>query len=133
MSTLVKIGEAAKNIGLPEKTIRYYEDIGLVNPLRAENGFRQYRQSDLQLLRIVKGARELGFSIDDSRALLDLFNNDARSSAEVKALATKQLQETRKKIDRLKNLEAKLQHLTNRCQGNHKPDCAILDFLADPH
>eukprot|EP00657_Telonema_sp_P-1_P011955 TRINITY_DN783_c0_g1_i1.p1 TRINITY_DN783_c0_g1~~TRINITY_DN783_c0_g1_i1.p1 ORF type:complete len:139 (-),score=60.42 TRINITY_DN783_c0_g1_i1:92-508(-) len=75
MDALVKIGEAAEYVGLPEKTIRYYEDVGLVAPLRAENGFRQFRSSDLRALRIIKNARNLGFSVEDSRALLDLFMN----------------------------------------------------------
>ncbi len=90
MDALMRIGEAAEYVGLPEKTIRYYEDIGLVSPLRAENGFRQFRSFDLQALKIVKNARHLGFSVEDSKALLDLFMNKDRSSAEVKKLASKQ-------------------------------------------
>jgi len=131
MDALVKIGEAAEYVGLPEKTIRYYEDVGLVAPLRAENGFRQFRSSDLRALRIIKNARNLGFSVEDSRALLDLFMNQDRSSADVKKLATKHLEETRSKMEKLATLCTQLDRLTKDCQGNEMPDCAILDFLAD--
>jgi len=131
MDALVKISEAAEYVGLPQKTIRYYEDVGLVSPLRAENGFRQFRSSDLRALKIIKNARNLGFSIEDSRALLDLFMNKKRSSADVKKLATKHLEETQCKLKKLARLCAQLEHLTTSCRDDDMPDCAILDFLAD--
>ena len=129
MDALMQIGQAAQWVGLPEKTIRYYEGIGLVSPLRAENGFRLFRKEDIQSLIVVKGARNLGFSIEDSRSLLTLSKSRERTSAEVKALASKRLGETRERIVHLQSLEVKLQHLTDRCQGNEEPDCPILDFL----
>lgn len=129
MDALMQIGQAAEWVGLPEKTIRYYEGIGLVSPLRAENGFRLFRKQDIQSLIVVKGARGLGFSIEDSRSLLTLYKNQDRTSADVKLLATKQLEETREKIAQLRSLEKKLEYLTDRCRGNEEPDCPILDFL----
>ena len=133
MDNLVGIGEAAEWVGLAKKTIRYYEEIGLVTPLRAENGYRQFRHNDIRSLQVVKRARELGFSIEDSRTLLTLYQAQDRSSAEVKAVAAKQLEISQQKIAQLKRLCRQLEHLTSQCQGNNDPDCAILDFLADIH
>lgn len=129
MSRLLQIGQAAAWVGLPEKTIRYYEGIGLVSPQRAENGFRQFRPKDIEALIVVKSARDLGFSIEDSRSLLKLYENQGRRSAEVKNLATKQLEETRQRVAQLQALERKLEHLTEQCDGNEEPECPILDFL----
>jgi len=130
MVALMKIGEASEWAGLPEKTIRYYEEIGLVSPIRSENGYRQFRASDIQSLKIIKGARELGFTIEDSRTLLSLFLDENRTSSDVKALATRQLEKTQEKIKQLVKLSELLDHLTNECQGNGHADCAILNFLA---
>ncbi len=129
MSRLLQIGQAAAWVGLAEKTIRYYEGIGLVSPPRAENGFRLFRPKDIESLIIVKSARDLGFSIEDSRSLLKLYENQGRTSAEVKSLASKQLEETRNRIVQLEALEKKLEHLTEQCEGNDEPECPILNFL----
>jgi len=129
----VRIGEASEWVGLPEKTIRYYEEIGLVSPCRAENGFRQYSRKDIQSLRVVKKARDLGFSLEDSRLLLALFQDEDRSSADVKALASRKLEQVREKIAQLERLAAKLADLTDQCRGNDDPNCAILDFLSHLH
>jgi len=133
MDAHVRIGEASESVGLPEKTIRYYEDIGLVSPCRAENGFRQYSHADIQALRVIKKARDLGFSLEDSRLLLALFRDDDRASADVRAVASRKLEQVREKIAHLERLAAKLSDLTNQCQGNDDPNCAIRDFLADLH
>jgi len=130
MNAPIRIGEVANWVGLPEKTIRYYEDIGLVAPIRSENGYRQFRMSDIQSLKIIKGARDLGFTIEDSRTLLSLFLDANRTSSEVKALASRQLEKTQDKIKQLVKLSDLLSHLTNECQGNGHADCAILNFLA---
>lgn len=130
MDALVRIGEAAQWVGLPEKTIRYYEDIGLVSPLRAENGFRQFRQGDILSLTVIKNARDLGFSLEDSRILLDLFKRQDRMSSQVKALAIEQLEQTLEKIVQLNRLKDQLENLVAQCPDNDEPDCYILEFLA---
>jgi len=133
MDALVQIGEAAQWVGLPKKTIRYYEDIGLVSPLRTENGFRQFRQGDILSLTVIKNARHLGFSLEDSRVLLDLFKRQDRRSSEVNNLAIEQLEKTREKIAQLSRLKEQLEHLVSQCPDDDEPDCTILEFLADSH
>lgn len=133
MSALVQIGEAAQWVGLPEKTIRYYEDIGLVSPLRAENGFRLFRRGDILSLTVIKNARDLGFSLEDSRVLLDLFKKQDRRSSQVKRYAIGQLEKTLEKITQLNQLKDQLENLVTQCPDNDEPDCNILEFLARSH
>ena len=94
----MNIGDVAEASGLPAKTIRYYEDIGLVRPARSDNGYRSFRDSDVHKLIFLSRARSLGFTIEDCRTLLSLYEDRERASADVKALAQEHLAEIEKKI-----------------------------------
>lgn len=126
----MNIGAAARQSGLPPKTIRYYEEIGLLKADRAENGYRDYSGDDVHRLRFVQRARGLGFSVEECRQLLSLYGNSGRESADVKALATSKLDEIDRKIEELKGLRKTLSHLVASCHGDHRPDCPIIDGLA---
>ena len=126
----MNIGAAADLTGLPAKTIRYYEDIGLVRPARSDNGYRSFRDSDVHKLIFLSRARSLGFTIDDCRTLLSLYEDRARASADVKALAQEHLAEIEKKIAELQSLRATLSRLVSSCHGDDRPECPILDGLA---
>lgn len=126
----MNIGDVAVVSGLPAKTIRYYEEIGLVVPPRAGNGYRAYRDRDAHMLRFIARARSLGFSIEDCRALLSLYEDQARASADVKRLAKAHLAEIDAKIAELREMRGALGHLVTECQGDARPDCPILDELA---
>lgn len=126
----MNIGDAAERSGLPPKTIRYYEDIGLVHPSRAGNGYRDYSTADIHRLRFVQRARSLGFTVDECRQLLSLYGDSGRESADVKALAKVKLAEIDRKIEELMGLRKTLNHLVHTCHGDHRPDCPILDELA---
>ncbi len=127
----MNIGEVAARSGLPAKTIRYYEEIGLVKPLRDMNGYRAFRESDLHKLSFLARARALGFSIEDCRALLALYEDDQRASADVKRLARKHLDKIEEKIRTLQAMRATLAELVEACAGDHRPDCPILKGLSD--
>jgi MerR family copper efflux transcriptional regulator len=126
----MNVKHAAAATGLPPKTLRYYEEIGLVCPKRAENGYRVYRSNDLQKLAFVGRARGLGFSLDDCRMLLSLYEDQARSSAEVKALAKAHVDEIDRKLDELRSIRGELSRLISACHGDDRPDCPIVEGLA---
>lgn len=126
----MNIGEVADKSGLPAKTIRYYEDIGLISPLRHANGYRVFRDSDLHKLSFLGRARSLGFSIEDCRVLLALYEDDSRASAQVKALAQDHLTQIDAKIAGLQAMRATLADLVAACHGDSRPDCPILKDLA---
>jgi len=126
----MNIGDAAQHSGLPAKTIRYYEDIGLVAPARKGNGYREFSGKDLHKLAFVQRARSLGFSIDECRALLSLYDDRERASADVKAMAKAHLVQMDEKIANLKEMQKTLSQMVSKCQGNDRPDCPILDGLA---
>ncbi len=126
----MNIGEASERSGLPAKTIRYYEDISLVAPDRADNGYRDYSASDVHRLRFLHRARNLGFSIDECRLLLSLYSDRNRASSDVKAMAEQKLSEIDAKIAELQSLKSALQPLVDCCHGDDRPDCPILDDLA---
>ena len=123
-------GTVAGHSGLPAKTIRYYEDIGLVTPARDGNGYRHFRERDIHKLRFLARARSLGFTIEDCRALLALYEDHSRASADVKLLAEKHLLEIDRKITELESMRATLGDLVTRCHGDDRPDCPILEDLA---
>ena len=127
---MMNIGEAAEKTGLPAKTIRYYEDIGLIRPSRGENGYRDYCEQDLHRLRFLQRARSLGFSVEECRQLLSLYADRNRASSEVKAMANQHLKRIENKIAELEGLRKTLKHLVRRCRGDHRPDCPILDNLS---
>ncbi|MAB00028.1 MAG: Cu(I)-responsive transcriptional regulator [Stappia sp.] len=126
----MNIGEAAARSELPAKTIRYYEDIALVRPARAANGYRDYSEEDVHRLRFVQRARGLGFTIEECRALLSLYDNEQRASADVKRVAQEKIREVERKIAELQSMRATLSRLVECCHGDDRPDCPILDDLA---
>lgn len=126
----MNIGEAAQQSNLPPKTIRYYEDISLVRPARAENGYRDYSDDDVHRLKFLQRARSLGFTIIECRTLLSLYEDDHRASADVKAIAESKIAEIDRKIKELKSLRLTLSSLAMHCHGDSKPSCPIIDDLA---
>lgn len=128
----MNIGEVARASGLPAKTIRYYEEIGLITPMRADNGYRSFRESDLHKLGFLGRARSLGFSIEDCRGLLALYENRSRASADVKAIARDHLTRIESKLGELQQMHDTLSHLISACAGDDRPDCPILSDLATP-
>lgn len=126
----MNISSAARRTDLPAKTIRYYEEIGLIAPTRGANGYRDFSESDVHMLQFLKRARDLGFSIEDCRALLGLYTDSNRSSAEVRAIAKKHLSEIDAKIAQLRDMHATLAHLVACCDGDSRPECPILNNLA---
>lgn len=126
----MNIGEAGRRAGLPAKTIRYYEDIGLIAPARRANGFRDYGETDVNSLRFLARARGLGFSVEECRHLLQLYRDKDRPSAEVRALAAGHIADIRAKIAELQTMETTLVRLVECCAGNDRPECPILEDLA---
>lgn len=126
----MNIGEVSQRSGIPPKTIRYYEDIGLVRPQRSENGYRAFGDTDLHKLAFLGRARALGFSIEDCRTLLGLYEDEARESSQVKAVAEEHLTAIDDKIAQLKGMRETLSHLVEACHGDHRPDCPILTDLS---
>ena len=126
----MNIGQAALHSGLPQKTIRYYEDIGLVSPLRTSNGYRVFLAKDLHKLAFIGRARTLGFSIEDCRTLLELYDDASRESATVKEIAQAHLAQIDEKVAQLQAMRNTLSHLIRSCRGDHRPDCPILEDLS---
>ena len=126
----MNIGQVAERSGLPPKTIRYYEDIGLIRPARSENGYRAFQETDLHKLAFLGRARALGFSIEDCRKLLGLYEDESRESAQVRSLAQEHLSAIDDKIEQLKSMRATLSALVSACHGDHRPDCPILADLS---
>ncbi len=127
----MNIAKAEQLSGLPAKTLRYYEEIGLVIPHRRDNGYRNYTEADVHKLRFVQRARSLGFSVDNCRALLALYEDQNRASADVKRIAMGQLEVIERKLAELQSLRDTLRRLVEACAGDHRPDCPILEDLAE--
>ncbi len=126
----MNISQASAQSGLPAKTIRYYEEIGLVAPARRDNGYRYYSAPDLHKLAFLQRARSLGFTIDDCRALLSLYEDTNRASADVKKLAEDRIAQIDAKLAELQGLRITLGRLIESCHGDDRADCPILDDLA---
>lgn len=126
----MNIGNVAKLSGLPIKTIRYYEDIGFICPLRSANGYRSFRDTDVHTLTFLGRARSLGFTIEDCRTLLQLYENDSRASADVKFIAKQHLARIDIKLKELTEMRSTLSHLVEACAGDDRPNCPILSDLA---
>jgi MerR family transcriptional regulator, copper efflux regulator len=126
----MNIGEVAGITGLPAKTIRYYEEIGLIRPKRGANGYRAFRESDAHKLNFLGRARGLGFSIEECRDLLALWEDEGRASADVRAIAEGHLQRIEVKIAELSAMRKTLGDLVRHCHGDNRPDCPILAKLA---
>jgi MerR family copper efflux transcriptional regulator len=126
----MNIGEASRRSGLPPKTIRYYEEVGLVRPARAQNGYRDYRDRDVHMLRFLQRSRSLGFTIEEARKLLALYADDRRHSEDVRKMASGRMAEIDRKIEELQSLKRALSILAEQCPGDAGPDCPILDEIA---
>lgn len=126
----MNIGDAAALSGVPAKTIRYYEEIGLVRPARSLNGYRAFSERDAHKLAFLGRARGLGFSIEDCRALLSLYEDRTRASADVRRIAAGHVARIEAKIAELEGMRATLAALVERCHGDDRPDCPIIDDLA---
>jgi MerR family copper efflux transcriptional regulator len=129
----VNIGRAAEVSGVSAKMIRYYESIGLITAAnRSDAGYRQYTEKAVQTLRFIKRSRDLGFSVERIRTLLGLWQDRSRQSADVKDLARQYIAELDQDIEKLQSIRDQLRHMADCCQGNHRPECPILDDLAKP-
>jgi MerR family copper efflux transcriptional regulator len=130
----MNIGEASSATGVSAKMIRYYESIGLIRaPLRTGSNYRVYGEDEVHVLRFVKRARTLGFSVEETATLLGLWQDKTRASAEVKDVATGHIMALETKIAELQGMVKTLKHLAHCCGGNNRPDCPILDDLAGEH
>ena len=127
----MNIGEAAVASGVSAKMIRYYEEVGLMAPAgRSAGGYRRYAGADVQTLRFLRRARSLGFSVAQMRELLALWRDENRASADVKRLALAHAAQLEEKAQAIAEMSRALRHLADRCEGNHRPDCPIIDELA---
>jgi MerR family copper efflux transcriptional regulator len=129
----MNIGEVARTSGVSAKMIRHYESIGLIRASsRTQAGYRQYQPRDAHLLHFIRRARDLGFSLEQIRHLLSLWDDPARASADVKRLATAHIADLDARIAALTDMRATLVTLAQACHGDHRPDCPILQGLAEP-
>jgi Cu(I)-responsive transcriptional regulator len=127
---MMNVGDAAERSGLPAKTIRYYEEIGLIHPDRSQNGYRTYSDADIHRLAFLRRARGLGFSIEDCRHLMALYEDRSRASHEVKRIAAAHVEAIEDKLRELQSMRATLQRLIHACHGDDRPECPILDDIA---
>lgn len=127
----MNIGEASNATGVSAKMIRYYESIALIRPVcRSAAGYRLYGEADVQTLRFLRRARNLGFSVDQMRELLALWRDDKRESADVKRLAQAHVAALDAKAREIAEMSNALRGLAEQCEGNHRPNCPIIDELA---
>lgn len=127
----MNIGQVGQQSGVPAKTIRYYESVGLIEAAqRSESGYRVYGEHDVETLRFIQRARSLGFSVNEVSDLLALWRDKHRTSAQVKKLAGDHVEQINRKIEELSTMRDTLTHLMHRCHGDDRPDCPILADLA---
>ena len=126
----MNIRDASKRCGIPSKTLRYYESIGLISPSRLDNGYRDYADDDVAQLNFVRRSRALGFSIDDCRSLLALWADTSRASADVRAIANSHLDAVEQKLRELSEMQRTLSALVSACHGNDSSECPILRDLS---
>ena len=130
MTIPMNIGQAAKATGVSAKMIRHYESVGLFpEATRTEAGYRQYTDKEVSTLRFIRHSRDLGFSVEQIRELLGLWQNRKRPSRQVKALAQAHLEELDAKLEDLQAMKATLEHLVHCCHGDDRPDCPIIETL----
>ena len=128
----VTIGEAAQRSGVSARMVRHYEGLGLLPAVaRTESGYRQYGGADIHTLRFIKRSRDLGFSMEEIAELVGLWNNRRRTSSSVKRIAEKHLGELEQRIADMQSMRNTLAHLVHCCHGDARPDCPILDDLAN--
>jgi Cu(I)-responsive transcriptional regulator len=128
----VSIGEAAQRSGVSARMVRHYEGLGLLPAVaRTESGYRQYGEADIHTLRFIKRSRDLGFSMEEIAELVGLWNNRRRASSSVKRIAEKHLGELEQRIADMQSMRSTLAHLVHCCHGDARPECPILDDLAN--
>jgi MerR family transcriptional regulator, copper efflux regulator len=128
----MNIGEVSDLSEVNSKSIRRYEELGIIPKAgRSLAGYRQYTMNDVHVLKFVKRARELGFSMKDIKQLVSLWRNKNRSSSQVKSIAQKHVDELEKKLQEIQQMLGTLQNLVHHCHGDHRPDCPILEELED--
>lgn len=133
MNTLHNIGDTAKASGVSAKMIRHYEAIGLTDAApRTGAGYRMYSQRDVQVLQFIHRSRELGFSLEQIKTLLALWQDKQRASKDVRAMAKRHIAELDEKIASMQAMRRTLETLATRCHGDERPDCPILDDLSLP-
>ena len=131
MNTMQNIGETAKASGVSAKMIRHYESIGLIGAARrTDAGYRVYDERDVQVLQFIHRSRELGFSLDQIKTLLALWQDKQRASKDVRAMAQRHIAELDEKIANMQAMRRTLEKLATKCHGDDRPDCPILDDLA---
>ncbi|HUN12255.1 MAG TPA: Cu(I)-responsive transcriptional regulator [Rhabdaerophilum sp.] len=126
----MNVSRAAARSGLPAKTIRYYEEIGLIHPQRAANGYRDYTADDVHRLAFLKRARGLGFPIEECRQLMALYRDRSRASHDVREIAKAHVAAIEEKVRELQSMRTTLQTLIHACHGDDRPDCPILDDIS---
>jgi Cu(I)-responsive transcriptional regulator len=124
------IQQVAKKLNITTRTIRHYEDLGIIKSDRLENNYRVYDEKNYDKLKFLVRARNLGFSLKECKELIKLFENNTRQSSLVREIAKKKLNDLKLQIKELDNLKISLEWLINKCPGNEKPDCPIIDELA---
>lgn len=126
----MNIGQISKQTGISSKMIRYYEEIGLIDAAkRTDSGYRIYTERDLKTLNFIRHARELGFSSEQMKELISLWKNTGRTSAEVKQLATKHIEQLNQKIQVMQEMVNSLQVSVSCCAGDTRPECSILEQI----
>lgn len=127
----MNISDVAKKTGLTSKAIRFYEEKGLVTvPNRGENGYRTYTQKHLDELTLLRQARQVGFNLEECGELVNLFNDPARHSADVKARTLQKVADIEKHISELQAMRQQLLALAESCPGDDSADCPIIDNLS---
>lgn len=128
----MNIGDASATTGISPKMIRYYEDTGLIRPAaRTASGYRTYAEADIQTLRFIRRARDLGFPVKQIEELLALWRDRSRASSDVKRIASDQITDLRRKMQALQEMVTTLEDLSHNCHGDDRPDCPILTSLGD--
>jgi Cu(I)-responsive transcriptional regulator len=126
------IGVAAERSGVSAKMVRHYESLGLLPAVvRTDAGYRQYGEREVHTLRFIRRARDLGFSMAEIEQLVKLWQNRRRSSADVKRIALAHVADLERRIDEMTAMKRTLERLAASCHGDHRPDCPILDELAE--
>ncbi len=127
----MNIGNASRESGVSVKMVRHYESIGILpKAVRSEGNYRLYGPNEVHTLRFIKRARDLGFSMEDIRELLGLWQNKSRRSASVKKVVGAHVDELKRKIAELESMVKTLEHLAHHCHGDHRPECPIIEDLA---
>ena len=124
------ITEISKRLKITTRAVRHYEEIGIISSKRLENNYRYFDEDNIDKLKFIVKARKLGFSLDDCKELILLFQDDRRKSENVRNIAKKKLDRIKKQISELKELKKSLEWLVEKCPGDSKPNCPIIDELA---